>query len=285
MKIPNLVLRACVLLSLSLIGAGTAVAANSVLYGVTFFDNQLIKLDPTTGAGSLVASLSDTVSPYGIAFLGKNLYTFDPNTDSIRQINPFTGAVSSSINIGVSNILGEGDLAFRSDGIGFLSSALTSDFNVANDLYKFDLMTGTSVRVGTTDVVLDGMVFSGGKLYAVGQESNATLYVVNQDTAALTAIGSLGVENDSPFAALTVDAHGQLFGAINDRLYSIDKTTGLASELSPDVLDTGYASVSGLAFSPVPEPSTYGLAGVGMLMLVGFLRRKRARGKTATVAV
>ena len=150
-------------------------------------------------------------------------------------------------------------------------------------------MSGTSLRIGTTDVVLDGMVFSDNKLYAIGQEANATLYIVNQDTAALTSIGSLGIQNNSPFAALTVDANGQLFGAINDRLYSIDKTTGLASELNANVLDTGYASVSGLAFSPgspmspVPEPSTYGWAGAGMLLLVGFVRRKRAQTKTASV--
>ena len=79
-----------------------------------------------------------------------------------------------------------------------------------------------------------------------------------------------------------------MFGAINDRLYSIDKTTGLASQLNADVLDTGYASVSGLAFSPamspVPEPSTYGLAGVGMLMMVGYVRRKRQTKIATAVA-
>ncbi|HEY4249343.1 MAG TPA: PEP-CTERM sorting domain-containing protein [Lacunisphaera sp.] len=290
MKLSSTLLRAGAVVALGLVGAGTAWAQASTLYGITFFDNQLIKIDPATGSGSLVASLSDSVSPYGVGFLGQKLYTFDSGTDSIREINRSTGAVSSSINIGVSNILGEGDLAFRSDGIGFLSSALTSDFNVANDLYKFDLTSGTSMRIGTTDVVLDGMVFVGNKLYAIGQEADATLYLVDQNTAALTAVGSLGIQNNSPFAALTVDASGQLFGAINDRLYSIDKTTGLASELNADVLDTGYGSVSGLAFSPasplsaVPEPSTYGIVGAGMLMLVSYVRKKRTQTKTATVA-
>jgi hypothetical protein len=290
MKFSTTLLRTGAVVALGLIGAGTALAQHSTLYGITFFDNQLIKIDPTTGSGSLVAPLSDSISPYGIGFLGQKLYTFDSGTDGIREINRSTGAVSNPINIGVSNILGEGDLTFRSDGIGFLSSALTSDFNVANDLYKFDLKSGTSTRIGTTDVVLDGMVFSDNKLYAIGQEANATLYLVNQDTAALTAVGSLGIQNNSPFAALTVDANGQLFGAINDRLYSIDKTTGLASQLNADVLDTGYASVSGLAFSPgsppspVPEPATYGLAGAGMLMLVGFMRRKRSETKAVKAA-
>lgn len=284
MKIHTSWLRGGAILSLALAAAGSALAQNSVLYGVTFFNNELIRINPTTGTGSLVATLDQSVSPYGIAFRGNKLYTFDAGTDTVVEINRYNGMVGSSYNIGVSDILGEGDLAFRSDGIGFLSSALTSDFNVANDLYRFDLTSGTSVRVGTTGVVLDGMVFSGNNLYAIGQEADAKLYLVNQDTAALSEIGSLGVQNNSLFGALTVGPNGALFGAINDRLYSIDKLTGMASELDPTVLDLGYSSVSGAAFSPVPEPSTYGIAGAATLMLVGFLRKRRARAKAMPVA-
>jgi len=285
MKFSSSSLRAGAILLLIIGSSGSALAQASALYGVTFFSNELIKVDPITGAGTLVATLSEPVSPYGLGFRGSQLYTFDSGSDRIREINRFNGTVSGSFDIGVGDLLGEGDLTFRSDGIGFLTSALTPDFEISNDLFRFDLTTGTSVRVGMTDVVLDGLVFSGSTLYAIGQEAEAKLYVVNQNNAALTEIGLLGVENNSLFGALTVGANGTLYGAINDRLYSIDKLTGQASELSADVLDIGYASVSGAAFSPVPEPSTYGLAGVAGLMLIGFVRRKRAAGKSARPAV
>lgn len=272
------------MLSLGLLGAGLAPAQTTVLYGVTFFNNELITLDRTTGTGTLVAQLSEPVSPYGLGFRGTQLYTFDSDTDRIRQINPATGQVAGSINIGVGDLIGEGDLTFRADGMGFLSSALTADFEIANDLFRFDLNTGTSVRLGTTDVVLDGMVFIGNTLYAIGQEAEASLYIVNQSNAALTLVGSLGVAMNSPFGGLALGSGGLLLGAINDRLYSISPVTGLASELSADVLDTGFGSLSGLAsaplpggITPVPEPSTYGLMGAAGLMLVMAIRRRRTR--------
>lgn len=281
-------LRASSILLLALTGTGSLLADQPVLYGVSFFNNELIKINSVDGSGSLLATLSEPVSPYGIAFRGDRLYTFDAGSDRIREINKDTGFVSGSFDVGVGDLVGEGDLAFRSDGIGFLSSALTPDFKVANDLFRFDLTTGTSVRVGTTDVVLDGMVFSGNTLYGIGQEADAKLYIVDQNTAALTMVGSLGVVNNSPFAALTISSNGALFGAINDQLYSIDKLTGTASALDPTVLDIGYGSVSGLAFSSpassnVPEPATYELQFAAVLLLGHFVRRKWMQSKASSL--
>ncbi len=273
-------LRPVALLALGLLGASAALAQKSDLYGVTFFGNELIKIDASTGAGSLVATFSEPISPYGIAFKGSQLYTFDATMDRIREINPSTGSLMGSFDIGVGDLLGEGDLTFRADGMGFLSSALTPAFEISNDLFRFDLTTNTSVRIGTTDVTLDGMAFWDNTLYAVGQEANAMLYIVNQQTAGLTAVGLLGLELSSPFAGLAFGADGNLFGAINDRLYSINRLSGVATQVNADVLDFGFASVAGLAFAPgktsaVPEPGTYEFV-LGAALLMGhFLRQKK----------
>lgn len=265
------------LLAVALAGP-VAVRANHI-YGITFFDNQLISIDSTTGAGTLIGSLGETVSGYGLAFRGSTLYTFDPNTDGLRSINISTGAAGGSMDIGVGDLTGEGDLAFRADGMGFLSSALAPDFSPSNELFMFDAELGTSALVGNTAVPLDGMVFVGNTLYAIGQEAEAKLYTVDQSTAALTEVGSLGIPKNSPFGALTLGADGNLYAAIDERLFTIDQVTGAAAIIDPNVLDIGYASVSGLAvagaFQPVPEPSTYGLAGVALLAVVGIVRRVR----------
>lgn len=278
------------LLSATLVAAALSVpgaARAEALYGLTFFDNQLISVDSNTGTGSLIGSLGATVSGYGLAFRGSTLYTFDSNVDALRSINLATGMAGSAKAIGIGDLTGEGDLAFRSDGMGFLSSALAPDFSPSNELFSFNAELGTSMLVGNTAVPLDGMVFVGNTLYAIGQEADAKLYTINQTTAAMTAIGSLGIPKNSPFGALTLGADGKLYAAVDDRLFQINSATGLATIIDVNVLDIGYSSVSGLAstasFQPVPEPSTYGLAGAVLLVVAGVMRRVRRQRQTASL--
>jgi hypothetical protein len=235
--------------------AVSAQSAAPQLYGITFFKNQLISIDPTTGQGTLVGNLNATLSGYGIAARYGRLYTFDPNTDQMVQINPATAAVGASINIGVTNLVGEGDLAFRSDGVGYLTSALNPDGSVANGFYTFDVVAGTSQKIGTTSETIDALAFNTNNvLYALGQD-DVNLYIVNQTSGALTTVGALGVAMSSPFAGMTFGPDGTLYAAINDQLYTIDTTNGLATEVSTNVLDFGYSSVSGLAVQ-TPTPPT-----------------------------
>lgn len=274
-------MKSSTLLSLAALAAAAtsfSIARAETLYGLTFFGDELIAVDSNTGSSSLIGSLGTTVSGYGLAARGSTLYTFDPNTDGLRAINKMTGAAGASINLGVGDLTGEGDLAFRSDGVGFLSSALAPDFSPVNQLFRFDAELGTSTLVANTAIPLDGMVFVGNTLYAIGQEAEAKLYTVDQTNGALSVVGALGIAQDSPFGALAATSNGELFGAINDRLYSIDPITGAASVVNADVLDLGYASVSGLAsspaFTPVPEPSVYALGGVALIVLAKLVRRR-----------
>ena len=114
------------------------------LFSVTFFGNELIEVNPTTGEARSTGSLGATVSPYGLATRDGRLYTFDPNTDRIREINRVNGSIVRDINILVPDLQGEGDLTFRpSDGVGFLFTALNANAEPVNDLYTFDINTGT----------------------------------------------------------------------------------------------------------------------------------------------
>lgn len=254
---------------LRILTAGTAFAAGSgllraqtpsptpaptVLFGVTFFGNELDTIDPSTGAATKVGSLEQPVSPYGIAARNGRLFTFDPNINKIREISPISAKIVRDIDIGVTGLVGEGDLAFRADGIGFLVSALdgkTTAFPPTNDIYTFNIDLGTSQRIGTTGVPIDGLAFdpNGGTLYGIG-EGDATLYTISQANGVATPVGSLGVAMNSPISAIAFSPSGNLFASIDDRLYQVNKSTGAATPVSSTVLDFGVSSVSGLTFAP-----------------------------------
>ncbi len=242
----------------------------ATVYGVTLFDNQLITIDTGTGTGTLVGSLSTSELPYGLAMIGNNLYTFDSAADVIRQLNPATGATQATFPIGIPPVLGQGGLAFQTSTVGFLTTALNpTTFNVANDLYRFNISTGTTTLVGTTSDTLEAIAFSGGgTLYGLGK-NDGNLYTVNPATAALTLVGNVGVSIGSPTGGLTFGPTGVLYATLDDSLYTLNPTTGLATEVGssiPGVTSlTGFNSISGLAFAAaVPEPSSIVVLGVGI---------------------
>ena len=225
------------------------------LFGITLGSNELIAVNPMTGEARSIGSLGETIFAYGVAARDGKLYTFDQVNDRIREINPVTGELSESIDIGVSGLQGEGDLAFRSDGVGFLVSNLNEGSQPVRDLYTFDVVTGTSVRIGSLNVGIDALAFdSAGTLYGLGQR-DGTLYTIDTTTATATAVGPLGVDKESPIAGMAFappapDGTEDIYAAIDDRLHLIDKNTGAATPVSEDVLDFGFSSVSGLVFAP-----------------------------------
>lgn len=256
--------------ALALFAACPAKAQNStnneVLFGITFFQNQLISIDTTTGEGTLVGNIGETVSGYGLAAYQNKLYTFNPNDQSIDQLNLVNGKIFAKKTItgiggaGGTGLAGEGDLAINPDtGVGFLASAFDSAGDPTHPLYTFNLTTGLVTPLATTTVALDGLAFDGAPtLYAIGQgdvnggdpaAGDATLYTVNQTTGALTTIGVLGVPQNSPVAGITFAPDGTLYGAIDDQLYKIDKATGAATKVDADTPDFSFSSVSGLAYA------------------------------------
>ncbi len=254
------------------------------LFGVNFASNELVSIDPATGAGSIIGSFGDTTFATGLGVRNGRLFVFDQVDDRIREVNKISGELVSSIDIGVGNLNGEGALAFRpSDGVGFLASPLNANNEPTNDFFMFVITpngaSGTSVRLGSTTVngqplAIDAMAFnSQGVLYAIGQAADATLYTINTTTGAATAVGPVvlsgasptPIVKNSPIAGMTVGPANpdmanveEIYASINDILYIITPSSG-AARRGPGApagqnvaLNFGpfVSSVSGLAFSP-----------------------------------
>ena len=254
-------------------------------YGVTYFDNQLISVNTTTGVGSLVGTLDAAMSPFGLSYGGGNLYTFDSNAGLIKQINTTTAATQQAYNIGLSpgGLLGQGGLAFQNSNVGFLTSALSpTDYSTVNDLYKFNLATGTSTLVAHTADTLQALAFSAaGVLYGMGK-NDGNLYTIDTNTGAMTLIGNVGIPIGSPTGGLAFGPGGMLYATLDDILYTVNPTTAQATVVNPDpTAFGGFNSVSGLAVAPlaaVPEPSSMALCGIFLAAAGGraLLRRRKS---------
>ena len=250
------------------------------MLGITYYDNQLIDINPTTGVGTLVGNLSSNLSAFGLAQTGGNLYAFDSTLDQVAQIDPSTGLTIKDINVGIGPVLGQGGLAFSSSGIGYLSTALDpSSYNPVNYLYSFNLATGTSTLLNPTTpsgATLAALAFVGDTLYGLGKLDDS-LYTVNTTTGATSFVGYLGVGAGSPIESLAAGPGGVLFATLDDQLYTINPSSGAATAVDPNPSDyTGFNSISGLTYvATVPEPSTILLVGVGLAACLVAHRRRR----------
>ena len=81
------------------IGVAPLAAKADTLYGITF-SNQLITINQSTGAGTLVGPLDSSMSAFDLTSINGKLYTFDQTADVVRQLDPATGHTLATISVG-----------------------------------------------------------------------------------------------------------------------------------------------------------------------------------------
>ncbi len=196
-------IKALVLVGLSLCFTESFVKA-ATLYGISFGmpnylpDNALYEIDPTNGTTRLVGKFDSTMSAYDLATRnGTDLFTFDQvsSPNLIRQHDPATGHTLNTINIGTEYLPGEGGIAFRSDGVGFLSGGAYPN---PYFLYTFTESPGSAHLLAAEPVVFEGLAFSPtGVLYgltksALDPTGESRLMIIDQTSGALTVLGGTG---------------------------------------------------------------------------------------------
>ena len=64
------------------------------------------------------------------------IYNFDAASNVVRQLSPVNGSTVATINIGNAPYLGQGGMAFRQDGVGFLSTVLELHVSMVSNRLK-----------------------------------------------------------------------------------------------------------------------------------------------------
>jgi len=239
------------LLVLAALALGPRSSLAQSLYGISQLGNQLITLDTASGAGTLVGTTSINIRAFGLAFRGSKLYAWDANALLLRELNPATAAIVSSMDIN-STAFGEGDITFRSDGIGFLSAVAPSR------LVRFDITIPNSALIAPLVPTMDGLAFNAaGVLYGLA-EGGQQLFTIDPLTGAATLVGNTGVSAAATGnGGLAFDAGGKLFAVLTNgagspaTLYQLDPSTAAATLIGP----VGFNGICGLAFAPPPPPS------------------------------
>ncbi len=219
-----------------------AVAIVGLWAGSARGQNSLITINTTTGLGTLVAPLGATVSPTGLAFRGAQLYIWDNVADRVRELNPATGATIATLDVGAT-IGQEGDIAFRSDGVGFLSGG-------GGRFYDFDATLLTSNFItGGQNPPMDGLAFNSTDVMYGLREDGSSLHTINPVTAATTLVGPTGIPAGYNLGGLAFDSSDNLFASVSTPggpsfLYQLNTTTGVATLVG----NIGFTGVSGIRF-------------------------------------
>jgi outer membrane protein assembly factor BamB len=233
------------------------------LYAITM-DDELLSLNPVTGSGILIGMLDTAMDGIGLATRGEEIYTFDQNTNRLQQLDPLTAHTLATIDIGIV-IVGEGSIAFRSDGTGFLARS----FIPTEVLWSFDPVIPDSTMIGTLEFGMDGLAFDADDiLYGLSQISYE-LYLINPTNAETTLIGPTGLTSQTLLGGLTFSSDGTLYAVLDDALYTLNPKTGAATLIGP----IGYDNVSGIT-ATTPAPGAVLLCGLGVI-LAGRLRRHK----------
>jgi outer membrane protein assembly factor BamB len=116
----------------------------------------------------------------------------------------------------------------------------------SSSLYTVDTTTGATSLIGSTGIVVNGLEYHNGTLYAT-ERNDGGLYTLDTSSGASSLVGGFGAHGSGTPVLLAIDSSGNGYTWVegNDDLATIDLTTGTVSILG----DSGISTYEhGLAF-------------------------------------
>lgn len=312
------VLAAAVLAAATLLG-GTRTAQATIVFATSFAGNAIVQVDTSTNSVTLLENTPGNADSLVFDPSGRIIYDdlengfvrlFDPNlhTDTpivgglvqpadvvlepggntilvsefggakIDRVDLTTHAVSVLAGAAVTGPNPEG-LAY--DNVGRLFANLgTRDAGADKFVAQLDPVTGAIIHQSINLSGLDGLTYDPftNKLYATSFTTGA-VYSLDPTTLAVTLVLPAG-SIPGPDGIVTDNLGNLLIASNGDgHIYSFNTTTSALNQLTfVNGLDD-IAPVSGRGSPQLPEPSSFALAGMGLLILGGLRLRRRPRPK------
>ncbi|MSU77646.1 MAG: hypothetical protein EXS16_06070 [Gemmataceae bacterium] len=219
-----------------------------ILYASGPGSGQLLTINPITGVGTAVGPFAPGMGPTAIDFRFGKLYCCDLFGQRIAELDPATGSTITTHNIGAFPG-GEGDMAIRSDGIGYVGSS-------GGALIEFDISVPSSKLVGNVGPLrIDGLAFNSADVLYMLTETGSDLYTIDQTTWTATLVGKTGIAGaGAGTGGLAFDAAGNLYATVDlggpSSFYKIDPVTAVGTLIGP----IGFNLVTGLRFTPGAPP-------------------------------
>ena len=163
---------------------GMTVGPNSIIYAATDNTDELITINTTTGAGTVVGSFGVALSNPGLAYCADNNIMYMVDVGSLYSVNLATANLTL-IGTGVNP---------DTTGLACSGNGQLYVLNRSSDtLYTVNRTTGAATFVGNLGINIadGGLTFNGSQLLMVSDNTPTNLNALNTSTGAATVLAQL----------------------------------------------------------------------------------------------